>query len=496
LKANQKVSCAVAAILGAHAGAASAATPAGSDTAASDTNGMGINEVIVTAQRREESAQNVPIMITALTSETLTQLNITTFEDYLKFLPNVSAASHGPGQSQIYMRGLATTEDGNQSTGATGSFPNVAVYLDEQSAQLPGRNLDIYAADLERIEVLEGPQGTLFGAGAEAGVIRYITNKPKIDVTEGNVNAGYAYTSHGDRSSNADAMINVPLIANTLAVRAVIYNDSRGGYIDNVPSTFTRKDTDRGIQGYFGGVVPPNSPVINNDKIDIAKKYGADEVINYETSDFAEEAKRLTGGKGVDLILDAVGKPTFEKGLKCLAPFGHLILFGRAGGMPDPLNVAKLMEKSLKVSGFVLPLIYSNREVMRRGLEHSFQLIREGKLTVPIGGSFPLAQAAERHATTRISAGNSRRTCGEPFKTACGTSTEIRASISPRSSIAPRVSPSSAWRTSTPGGSGCGIQENAGIGWSVPPTTHRHSSGLNPYSSARMPLGQTPASWP
>ncbi|MDB6090400.1 MAG: TonB-dependent receptor [Gammaproteobacteria bacterium] len=147
MKANQKVSCAVAAILGAH-GAAIAATPAGSDTGASDTTGLGINEVIVTAQRREESVQNVPISITALTGETLTQLNITTFEDYLKFLPNVTASSHGPGQGQIYMRGLATTEDGNQSTGATGSFPNVAVYLDEQSAQLPGRNLEIYAADL------------------------------------------------------------------------------------------------------------------------------------------------------------------------------------------------------------------------------------------------------------------------------------------------------------------------------------------------------------
>ncbi len=105
----------------------------------------------------------------------------------------------------------------------------------------------------------------------------------------------------------------------------------------------------------------------------------------------------LSDGRGIDLVLDAVGKPTFEKGLQCLAPFGHMILFGRAGGLPDPLNVAKLMEKSLTVSAFVLPLIYSNREVMRRGLEHSFQLIREGKLTVPIGGSFPLAEAVEAH---------------------------------------------------------------------------------------------------
>jgi hypothetical protein len=115
----------------------------------------------------------VPITIQALTGETLTQLNATTFDDYVKYLPNVTAATNGPGQGQIYMRGLATTEDGLQSSGATGSFPNVAVYIDEQSAQLPGRNLDIYAADIERIEVLEGPQGTLFGAGAQEQLRRY-----------------------------------------------------------------------------------------------------------------------------------------------------------------------------------------------------------------------------------------------------------------------------------------------------------------------------------
>jgi NADPH2:quinone reductase len=137
--------------------------------------------------------------------------------------------------------------------------------------------------------------------------------------------------------------------------------------------------------------------VSSEDKAALVRQYGADEVIDYEKQDFAAEVMRLSDGRGIDLVLDAVGKPTFEKGLECLAPFGHMILFGRAGGLPDPLNVAKLMEKSLTVSAFVLPLIYSNREVMRRGLEHSFQLIREGKLTVPVGGSFPLAEAVEAH---------------------------------------------------------------------------------------------------
>jgi Creatinase/Prolidase N-terminal domain len=114
------------------------------------------------------------------------------------------------------------------------------------------------------IEVLEGPQGTLFGSGAEAGVLRYITNKPRLDVTEGNVNAGYSYTAHGDPNSNVDAMINVPLIPDILAARAVVYNDRRGGYINNVPGTFTRSSTDLGIARGNGGVLPTGSVAIDN----------------------------------------------------------------------------------------------------------------------------------------------------------------------------------------------------------------------------------------
>ena len=111
------------------------------------------------------------------------------------------------------MRGLSAGSQPSQGSGSTGLWPNVAIYLDNQSGQLPNRNLDIYAADLNRIEVLEGPQGTLFGAGAEAGVIRYITNEPKLDVTEANVKAGYGTTAHGDPNSDVTAVLNVPLIA-------------------------------------------------------------------------------------------------------------------------------------------------------------------------------------------------------------------------------------------------------------------------------------------
>src|SRR6202163_1955280 len=206
MQPHSKLSYAIAAILG--GGAFGSAVAANSDTnSASDQ----IQEITVTAQRRTENIQNVPIAIQALTGETLKQLNLSTFDDLIKYLPNVTAPTAGPGQAQIFMRGLSAGSNGTQSGGSINGFPNVAIYLDDQSGQLPGRNLDVYAADLERVEVLEGPQGTLFGAGAQAGVIRYITNKPKLDRTEANVTAGYAVTAHGDPSTSMDGMLNLPI---------------------------------------------------------------------------------------------------------------------------------------------------------------------------------------------------------------------------------------------------------------------------------------------
>jgi iron complex outermembrane recepter protein len=272
---NSKLSIAIAAILGALSSARSPAAPA-------EAGSEALEEITVTAQRRAESMQDVPISMQALTGQALQQLNITTFDDYIKYLPNVTSANNGPGQNEVFMRGLSAGSQASQGSSSTGLYPNVAIYLDNQSGQLPNRNLDIYAADLDRIEVLEGPQGTLFGAGAEAGVIRYITNQPKIDVTEASVKAGYGTTAHGDNNSDVTAVLNLPLIAEHMAARAVVYNDQRGGYIDNVAATFTRKNTDLGIQyanlpavngvcpdglPNNGFCVPPGSPTLNNNNI-------------------------------------------------------------------------------------------------------------------------------------------------------------------------------------------------------------------------------------
>jgi iron complex outermembrane receptor protein len=279
---NSKVLTAIAAILGGVSfGDCAVASPGDrtDDATVPSASADVLQEITVTAQRRNESMQDVPISMQAFTEQALQQLNIQTFDDYIKYLPNVTSANNGPGQNEVYMRGLSAGTMTSNGSGSSGLWPNVAIYLDNQSGQLPNRNLDVYAADLNRVEVLEGPQGTLFGAGAEAGVIRYITNEPKLDVTEGNVKAGYGWTAHGDPNTDVTAVLNLPLIDNTLAVRGVIYEDRRGGYIDNVPATFTRHDTDAGINyaNYpaVGGVcpdggansgycVPPGSPVINN----------------------------------------------------------------------------------------------------------------------------------------------------------------------------------------------------------------------------------------
>jgi outer membrane receptor protein involved in Fe transport len=267
LKLNTKLTYAVMAALSAGTGSVAVAATA-EETKAS---GLEIADIVVTAQRRSESIQNVPITIQALSSETLGQLSVSSFDDMVKYLPNVSLATNGPGQGNIFMRGLALGSFGTQSSGTIGGFPNVAVYLDEQSGQIPSRNLDIIAVDLERVEVLEGPQGTLFGGGAQAGVLRYITNKPKLNKFEGNAEASYGVTAHGDPNTSANVTLNLPLVNDKLAARVTIYNDDRGGYINNVPSTFTRRATDYGI--YYAGykdpttnqyAPPPGSPVINN----------------------------------------------------------------------------------------------------------------------------------------------------------------------------------------------------------------------------------------
>ena len=276
MKSQYLMSCAVVALLSTGT-AVAAATPApaatGADATAQpagDTPPADSSTIIVTATRRNESIQKVPLTIQAFTGATLSQLNVANFNDLIKFTPNVTFGNNGPGAGAIFLRGLSTGFAGTQSAATTGYFPNVALYLDDQSMQFPGRNADVYVADMERVEVLEGPQGTLFGGGAEAGAVRYITNKPKLDAFGGHFEGSVGGTVGGAPNGSFNATINVPIITDKLAIRAVIYDDHHGGYIDNVPGTFTRASTDH-YSNYFGGVAAQsNAGQYNN--LALAKK--------------------------------------------------------------------------------------------------------------------------------------------------------------------------------------------------------------------------------
>jgi outer membrane receptor protein involved in Fe transport len=240
-------------------------TTAAADTSANTSGAIpGVEEVIVTAQRRQENVQKVPMTVQALTGATLKALNIDTLNDLLRYTPNVSLGSNGPGQGNIFMRGLSAGFVGEQSQATIGSFPNVAIYLDDQSMQFPSHNADVYMVDMERVEILEGPQGTLFGGGAEAGAVRYITNKPRLDRFSGSVDAMGGLTVGGAPNYSGDVVFNVPIVQDKLAVRFVAYDEHQGGYIDNVPGTFTRSNQDPG--NFYLGIAPNGAGICPNGK--------------------------------------------------------------------------------------------------------------------------------------------------------------------------------------------------------------------------------------
>jgi len=197
-----------------------------------------IEEVVVTATKRASSTQDIPVAVQAVTEDTLEDLAIGNFEDYIRYLPNVTAGGRGPGQNTAFIRGMAVEPITVMLSGAQGTAPNVALYLDEQPVTAPARNLDLYATDVQRVEVLAGPQGTLFGASSQAGTIRLITNKPEFDGFDIGVDLSVSTTEYGEESETVETFINIP-VNDRIALRAAMYSAEEGGYIDNVPGTFT-----------------------------------------------------------------------------------------------------------------------------------------------------------------------------------------------------------------------------------------------------------------
>lgn len=195
---------------------------------------VALEEVVVTAQKRSENLQDVPVSIQALGEAKLEQLQVQNFTDYVKYLPSVSFQTTSPGFSNVYMRGVASGGDGNHS----GPLPSVGIYLDEQPITTIQGALDIHIYDIARVEALAGPQGTLYGASSQAGTLRIITNKP----TTAGFSAGYDIEGnvidHGDPGYVLEGFVNQPL-SDKVAVRLVGWAEHQGGFIDNVAGSRT-----------------------------------------------------------------------------------------------------------------------------------------------------------------------------------------------------------------------------------------------------------------
>jgi outer membrane receptor protein involved in Fe transport len=205
--------------------------PAATNTASTD---QGLQEVIVTATKRAENIQSIPLTISAISEATLENRNIENFEDYALAMPQVSFTNDTPGYSQVFMRGISAST----SFVGDGSNPTVAVYLDDQPITTPNGALDLHTYDINRLEVLPGPQGTLYGASSEAGTIRIITNKP--DPTH--FSAGYtgqiSTIYNGTLGGIAEGFANIPITPN-IAVRLVGWYERDSGFINNVHQVIT-----------------------------------------------------------------------------------------------------------------------------------------------------------------------------------------------------------------------------------------------------------------
>ena len=226
--------------------------------------------IIVTATRRAENLQDVPIAITALGTETLDELQVDDFDDYARFVPSLSYRSLGPGSANVYFRGVSSGENANHSA----SLPSVGTYLDEQPITTITGALDIHVFDIARVEALAGPQGTLYGASSQAGTVRIITNRPDTSSFYGAANMELNSVAHGDFGGTLEGFINAPL-SDRVALRLVAWYRRDAGYIDNIPGSRTFPSS---------GITMTNDDLVEEDYNDV-ETYGARAALRIELNE-------------------------------------------------------------------------------------------------------------------------------------------------------------------------------------------------------------------
>ncbi len=228
------------------------------------------NVIIVTAQKRSQNLQDVPIAITALGTEALDELQVNELRDVAKFLPSVTVQTAGPGFSQVYFRGVASGENANHST----SQPTVGIYLDEMPITTIQGALDIHAYDLARVEALAGPQGTLYGASSMAGTIKMVTNAPDYKDSYGAMDVELNSVNRGDFGGVLEGFYNAKL-SDSAALRVVAWYRRDGGFIDNIAGSRTYPTS---------GITQNNAEFVEDNYNDV-DTYGARVALGIELND-------------------------------------------------------------------------------------------------------------------------------------------------------------------------------------------------------------------
>ena len=245
-----------------------------------------LEEVVVTAQKRTQDLQSVPLTVNVLSSEELTNLGVTQFDDYVQYLPSVSYIQYNPSRAEIYIRGISS--GGNSELGGAS---NVAVYLDEQPITTASTNLNPHIYDIARIEVLAGPQGTLFGANAQSGAIRFITNKPDPSQFSGGFDLEGNSVEHGDTGYLAEGYLNIPVMRDRAALRIAGWYEQDAGYIDNVFTSHTFSNaniraglTDPALIAIAQDITVDNAGIVEKDFND-ARNVGGRAALRIDLSD-------------------------------------------------------------------------------------------------------------------------------------------------------------------------------------------------------------------
>jgi len=191
-----------------------------------------VEEVVVTASKREANLQDLPMAVQAITSEELEAKNISDFNDIANLVPSITVDDTGSGNSYFYIRGVSDGGFGNRA----GAQASTALYIDEQPLSTIGGNPDLHVYDIERVEILTGPQGTLYGSSSQAGTVRIITKKPNPDATEFGFDVEYGDVHDGTPDRSLEAFVNLPL-GDSAALRLSAYDLHSGGWLDNVATT-------------------------------------------------------------------------------------------------------------------------------------------------------------------------------------------------------------------------------------------------------------------